>query len=54
MKIDTIGMGELLRWSWLFPPYRWAFGAMAASRVEAFEVDGRMVRARCASDPGSG
>ena len=51
MKIDTIGMGELLRWSWLFPPYRWAFGAMAASRVEAFEVDGRMVRARCASDP---
>ncbi len=39
MKIDTIGMGELLRWSWLFPPYRWAFGAVAASRVEAFEVD---------------
>jgi hypothetical protein len=20
MKIDTIGMGELLGWSWLFPP----------------------------------
>jgi CRP-like cAMP-binding protein len=51
MKIDTIGMGELLGWSWLFPPYRWAFGAVAASRVEAFEFDGRMVRARCASDP---
>ena len=31
MKIDTIGMGELLGWSWLFPPYRWAFGAVAAS-----------------------
>ena len=41
MKIDTIGMGELLGWSWLFPPYRWAFGAVAASRVEAFEFDGR-------------
>jgi CRP/FNR family cyclic AMP-dependent transcriptional regulator len=51
MKIDTIGMGELLGWSWLFPPYRWAFGAVAASRVEAFEFDGRMVRAHCASDP---
>jgi CRP/FNR family cyclic AMP-dependent transcriptional regulator len=51
MKIDTIGMGELLGWSWLFPPHRWAFGAVAASRVEAFEFDGRMVRARCASDP---
>jgi len=51
MKIDTIGMGELLGWSWLFPPYRWAFGAVAASPVEAFEFDGRMVRARCAADP---
>jgi CRP/FNR family transcriptional regulator, cyclic AMP receptor protein len=51
MKIDTIGMGELLGWSWLFPPYRWAFGAVAASRVEAFEFDGRMVRACCATDP---
>jgi len=51
MKIDTIGMGELLGWSWLFPPYRWAFGAVAASRVEAFEFDARAVRARCESDP---
>ncbi len=51
MKIDTIGMGELLGWSWLFPPYRWAFGAVAAGPVEAFEFGGRAVRARCASDP---
>jgi CRP/FNR family transcriptional regulator, cyclic AMP receptor protein len=50
-KIDTIGMGELLGWSWLFPPYRWAFGAVAASPVEAFEFDARAVRARCESDP---
>src|SRR5208282_3198193 len=54
MKIDTIGMGELLGWSWLFPPYRWAFGAVAASPVTAFEFDGRMVRARCAADPALG
>jgi len=51
MKIDTIGMGELLGWSWLFPPYRWAFGAVAAGPVEAFEFDARAVRARCESDP---
>jgi CRP/FNR family cyclic AMP-dependent transcriptional regulator len=54
MKIDTIGMGELLGWSWLFPPYKWAFGAVAASRVEAFEFDGRAVRALCESDPALG
>jgi CRP/FNR family cyclic AMP-dependent transcriptional regulator len=51
VRIDTIGMGELLGWSWLFPPYKWAFGAVAASLVEAFEFDGRAVRARCVSDP---
>jgi CRP/FNR family transcriptional regulator, cyclic AMP receptor protein len=52
--IETIGMGELLGWSWLFPPYRWAFGAVAASAVEAFEFDAPAVRACCASDPGLG
>jgi CRP-like cAMP-binding protein len=50
VRIDTIGMGELLGWSWLFPPYKWAFGAVAASPVEAFEFDARAVRACCASD----
>jgi CRP/FNR family cyclic AMP-dependent transcriptional regulator len=54
MKIETVGMGELLGWSWLFPPYKWAFGAVAASPVEAFEFDGRAVRACCASDPAFG
>jgi CRP-like cAMP-binding protein len=54
VRIDTIGMGELLGWSWLFPPYRWAFGAVAASQVEAFEFDARAVRVRCAADPAFG
>ena len=52
--IETIGMGELLGWSWLFPPYRWAFGAVAATRLEAFEFDAAAVRACCASDRGLG
>jgi CRP/FNR family cyclic AMP-dependent transcriptional regulator len=51
MKIDTIGMGELLGWSWLFPPYTWSFGAVAAGPVEAFEFDGRAVRGYCETDP---
>jgi CRP/FNR family cyclic AMP-dependent transcriptional regulator len=51
MKIETIGMGELLGWSWLFPPFTWAFGAVTIGPVEAFELDGRAVRASCAADP---
>jgi CRP/FNR family transcriptional regulator, cyclic AMP receptor protein len=52
--IDTIGMGELLGWSWLFPPYKWAFGAVAATPVEAFQFDAPRVREYCATDPGLG
>jgi CRP-like cAMP-binding protein len=54
MAIETVGMGELLGWSWLFPPYKWAFGAVAVSPVEAFEFDAAAVRARCAADPALG
>ena len=49
--IETIGMGELLGWSWLFPPYTWAFGAVAVTAVEAFEFDAPTVRERLAADP---
>jgi CRP/FNR family transcriptional regulator, cyclic AMP receptor protein len=49
--IETIGMGELLGWSWLFPPFRWAFGAVAATAVEAFEFDAPAVREACVAEP---
>ena len=49
--IETICMGELLGWSWLFPPYKWAFGAVSATAVEAFEFDAPTVRELCAAYP---
>jgi CRP-like cAMP-binding protein len=49
--IERIGIGGLLGWSWLFPPYQWAFGAVCASPVEAFELEAAAVRSRCAADP---
>jgi CRP/FNR family transcriptional regulator, cyclic AMP receptor protein len=52
--IETIGLGELLGWSWLFPPFKWAFGAVAVTPVEAFEFDAPAVREACAADPGLG
>jgi|SRR5580658_119585 CRP/FNR family cyclic AMP-dependent transcriptional regulator len=54
MVIETLGIGELLGWSWLFPPYRWAFGGVALKPVQAFEFDASAVRALCASDPALG
>ena len=51
MVIETIGMGELLGWSWMLTPYTWAFGAVTATAVEAFEFDAAAVREYCAADP---
>ena len=47
-------MGQLLGWSWLFPPFRWAFGAVTDGPVQAFELDAVAVRACCAADPALG
>jgi CRP/FNR family transcriptional regulator, cyclic AMP receptor protein len=52
--IESIGMGELLGWSWLFPPHKWAFGAVAVTEVQAFQFDAPAVRERFAADPGLG
>jgi len=52
--IDSVGMGELLGCSWLFPPYRWAFGAVCVTPVTGFEFDAATIRARCAADPDFG
>lgn len=49
--IETLGHGELLGWSWLFPPYVWHLGAETASPVRAIEFDAAAVRELCARDP---
>ncbi|MEU7872105.1 cyclic nucleotide-binding domain-containing protein [Dactylosporangium sp. NPDC049140] len=49
--IETLGPGSVLGWSWLFPPYRWHFGAEAVSPVLSIAFDGAGVRALCGADP---
>ncbi|MBC9715333.1 cyclic nucleotide-binding domain-containing protein [Streptomyces sp. TRM66268-LWL] len=49
--IERLGFGELVGWSWLFPPYVWQLGAEATTPVRAFEFDAAAVRAMCADDP---
>ncbi|MFJ8148167.1 cyclic nucleotide-binding domain-containing protein [Streptomyces sp. NPDC096094] len=49
--IESVSHGELLGWSWHFPPYQWQLGASALSPVRAWEFDAEAVRAMCARDP---
>jgi len=53
-RIETLGEGEVLGWSWLFPPYTWQFDARAMSGVRATAFDGSCLRDKCENDPGLG
>ena len=48
--ITTIGPGEVLGWSWLFPPYRWKFDARATELTRAIALDGKCLRVKCEAD----
>jgi CRP-like cAMP-binding protein len=48
--IDTIGAGELLGWSWIFPPYVWHFTARAVEPVTAIFFYGTILREYCGRD----
>ncbi|MBD9733675.1 cyclic nucleotide-binding domain-containing protein [Streptomyces sp. H28] len=49
--VAGLGAGDLLGWSWLFPPHRWDFGAVAFSQVRAYEFDAAAVLELCEEDP---
>ena len=50
--VETLGPGTVLGWSWLHPPYRWQFGAVARLATTAIAFDAASVRRRCDADPG--
>lgn len=52
--VGSVGMGGLLGWSWLVPPYRWRFGAVCTTGVKAIQFNAPAVRDLCAADPALG
>lgn len=52
--VQTLGPGEILGWSWLFPPYRWRFEARAAEPLRVLVFNGACLRGKCEADPALG
>jgi CRP/FNR family cyclic AMP-dependent transcriptional regulator len=50
LTIQTLGAGDVLGWSWLFPPYRWRFEARALELTRAIALDGACLRRKCDED----
>jgi len=50
VTVASLGAGDLLGWSWLFPPHEWDFGAEAFSPVRAYEFEAAAVLRLCEED----
>jgi CRP-like cAMP-binding protein len=50
VTIDTLHDGDLVGWSWLFPPYRWEFDGRAREDTALISFDGACLRGKCDAD----
>lgn len=48
--LETLGKGDIVGLSWMFPPYRWYLDARAAETVRAFSFDARCLRQKMDED----
>ena len=48
--IETVDEGDVVGWSWLFPPYQQHFDARALELVRVVAFDGACLRGKCAED----
>ncbi len=50
VPIQTVGVAEVVGWSWLLPPYRWQFDARAVDAVQGLAFDAPWLREQCERD----
>jgi CRP-like cAMP-binding protein len=54
LRVQTLGAGEMVGWSWLVPPYRARFDAVAIEDTRTLRFDGACLRGKCEQDPAMG
>jgi CRP/FNR family cyclic AMP-dependent transcriptional regulator len=54
LVVETLGPGDVVGWSWMFPPHRWRFDVEVLADGEAIAIDGKEVRAACERDAALG
>lgn len=52
--LQTLGDGDVVGWSWLFPPYQWFFDIRAVDDVRMVAMDGVCLRKKAEEDPALG
>lgn len=50
LVIQTLEYGDVVGWSWLFAPYRWATDGRAVEACSVVTFDGACLRGKCEAD----
>lgn len=50
VRLQEVGPGDLVGWSWLVPPHRWQFDCLALTDVQGLGFDGNWLRDKCDQD----
>ena len=50
IPLQIVGAGDVLGWSWLFPPFTWHFQARSLEATKAIFLDGASLLATCEED----
>jgi CRP/FNR family transcriptional regulator, cyclic AMP receptor protein len=51
LLIQTLENDHILGWSWMIPPYKWSFQAVAEKDTELLMFNGSALLAHCEQDP---
>lgn len=51
IPIQKFGPNDIVGWSWLMPPHKWHFHAIADTPTKVIVLDGVYLRAKCEEDP---
>lgn len=49
--VQILGPGDVLGWSWLYPPFEWHFSARALDPIKALELNGASLLIRAEEEP---
>jgi CRP-like cAMP-binding protein len=50
ISLQTLHGGDIVGWSWAFPPYEWVFDAKALAETKTLAFDAAQLRKKCEED----
>jgi hypothetical protein len=52
--VETLESGDIVGWSWIFPPHRWVYDVDVLERAHLVVIDAGCLREKCDADPAFG